>query len=183
MRLRTARARVLLAALLVLLGLATLIGRLFIWPPTGPPGRVDAVLVLAGGHGERQDAGIRLVREGAAPVLVFSDGGRPGPFYDQLCRQRLTGIRVLCLTPRASTTRGEARAFAELAGREGWRSVAVVTSSYHARRAAMLVGRCYPGVVRAFPAPPVGVDGPQLIAFALHEGVAVAAALTVQRGC
>jgi uncharacterized SAM-binding protein YcdF (DUF218 family) len=183
MRLRTARARVLLAVLLVLLGLATLIGRLFIWPSTGPPGRVDAVLVLAGGQGERQETGVRLAREGVAPVLVFSDGGRPGPSYDQLCRQRFTGIRVLCLTPRVRTTRGEARAFAELADREGWRSVAVVTSSYHVHRAAMLVGRCYPGVVRAVPAPPVGVDGPRIISFALHEGIAVAAALSVQRGC
>jgi uncharacterized SAM-binding protein YcdF (DUF218 family) len=183
MRLRTAWARVLLAVLLVLLALATLIGRLFVWPSTGPPGRVDAVLVLAGGRGERQDTGVRLVREGVAPVLVFSDGGRPGPLYDQLCRQRFTGIQVRCLTPKVSTTRGEARAFSELADREGWRSVAVVTSSYHARRAAMLVGRCYPGVVRPVPAPPVGVDGPQMISFALHEGIAMAAALTVQREC
>jgi uncharacterized SAM-binding protein YcdF (DUF218 family) len=182
-RLRTTRARLSLVALLVLLGLATLIGRLFVWPSTRPPGRVDVVLVLAGGHGERQDTGVRVVREGVAPVLVFSDGGRPGPFYDELCRQRFPGIRVLCLTPRASTTRGEARAFAELADREGWRSVAVVTSSYHARRAAMLVGRCYPGVVRPVPVSPVGVDRPQMISFALHEGIAVAAALTVQRGC
>jgi uncharacterized SAM-binding protein YcdF (DUF218 family) len=53
------------------------------------------------------------------------------------------GVRVLCLTPEASTTRGEARAFAELAGREGWRSVTVVTSSYHRRRADLLVGRCF----------------------------------------
>jgi hypothetical protein len=123
------------------------------------------------------------VREGVAPVLVFSDGGRPGSVYDDLCRQRLPGVRVRCLTPKESTTRGEARAFAELADREGWRSVAVVTSSYHAHRAAMLVGRCYLGAVRAVPAAPVGVHGPLVMVFALREAVAVAAALTVQRGC
>jgi uncharacterized SAM-binding protein YcdF (DUF218 family) len=183
MRLRTARARLLLVVLFVLLPLVALFGRLFLWPSAGPPGRVDAVLVLAGGHGERQDTGARLVREGVAPVLVISDGGRPGPFYEQLCRQRLDGVQVRCLTPRESTTRGEARAFAELAGREGWRSVAVVTSSYHAHRAAMLVGRCFPGVVRAVLAAPAGDHGPRVLVFALHEAVAVAAALTVERGC
>jgi uncharacterized SAM-binding protein YcdF (DUF218 family) len=183
MRRPITRARVLLALLLVLLALAALTGRLFIWPSAGPPGRVDAVLVLAGGHGERQETGAGLAREGVAPILVFSDGGRPGSVYEDLCRQRLPGVRVFCLTPKESTTRGEARAFAELADREGWRSVAVVTSSYHAHRAAMLVGRCYPGVVRAVPAAPLGVHGPRIMVFALHEAVAVAAALTVQRGC
>ena len=32
--------------------------------------------MLAGGRGEREAAGARLAREGAAPVLLFSDGGR-----------------------------------------------------------------------------------------------------------
>jgi uncharacterized SAM-binding protein YcdF (DUF218 family) len=183
MRRRIAKARVPLIALLMLLTLAALVGRLFIWPSSDPPGQVDAVLVLAGGHGERQATGARLVREGGAPVLVFSDGGRPGPVYDQLCRQRFTGARVLCLTPTVSTTRGEARAFAELAHRKGWRSVAVVTSSYHAHRAALLVGRCFAGVVRAVPAASTQVNGLEIIPFAMREAVAEAAARTVQRGC
>ena len=93
----------------------------------------------------------------------------------------LVALLALAALIGVSTTRGEARAFAELADREGWRSVAVVTSSYHTHRAVMLVGRCYLGVVRVVPAAPV--DGPRILFFALHEAVAVAAALTVQRGC
>ena len=85
--------------------------------------------------------------------------------------------------PEAATTRGEARAFAELAGREGWHSVTVVTSSYHRRRAGLLVGRCFEGTVRSVGAPPNGVDGPEIVPFAAREGAAVLAALTVQRGC
>ncbi len=80
-------------------------------------------------------------------MLVFSDGGRAGSSSGRLCLQRFEGVRILCLHPEASTTRGEARAFAELAGREGWRSVTVVTSSYHRHRAGLLVGRCFPGTV------------------------------------
>jgi uncharacterized SAM-binding protein YcdF (DUF218 family) len=179
---RTVRGRVLLAALVLLVAVAGVGGWLLL-RPAGPPGRADVVLVLAGGRGEREAAGARLARQGGAPVLVFSDGGRPGSASGQPCRQRFAGVRVLCLTPEVSTTRGEARAFAELAGREGWRSVTVVTSSYHRRRADLLVGRCFNGTVRSVGAPPDGVDGPEIVPFAAHEGAAVLAALTVQRGC
>jgi len=134
-----------LMALVLLAGLVALAGWLSTWPSDDPPARVDAVLVLAGGHGERERIGERLARQGIAPVLVFSDGGRPGPSSDRLCRQRIASVRILCIRPLTSTTRGEATAFAELAAREGWRSVAVVTTTYHVRRARLLLDRCYPG--------------------------------------
>ncbi|HSR27007.1 MAG TPA: hypothetical protein VLR51_00995, partial [Actinomycetes bacterium] len=53
-------------------------GWLLVRPAPEPPGQADVVLVLAGGRGEREAAGARLARQGGAPVLVFSDGGRPG---------------------------------------------------------------------------------------------------------
>jgi hypothetical protein len=64
-----------LVAMVLLAGLVALAGWLSTWPSTDPPGRVDAVLVLAGGHGERERTGKRLARQGIAPVLIFSDGG------------------------------------------------------------------------------------------------------------
>jgi uncharacterized SAM-binding protein YcdF (DUF218 family) len=180
---RASRTRLLIAVVVASGVLAALVGWLFVWPPTEPSGRVDAVLVLAGGEGERETTGIRLVQEGAAPVIVFSDGGRPGSSSARLCQQRLEGIRVACLRPRTSSTRGEARAFAELAGREGWRSVAVVTSSYHIRRASLLVGRCYGGTVHPVAAglgPTGGVEPTRSV---LRESVGLLALRTVRRGC
>ena len=117
-------------------------GWLLVRPTSDPPARSDVVLVLAGGRGERESVGARLAQEGSAPVLLFSDGGRPGSSSARLCLQRFQGVRVRCLHAEADTTRGEARAFAALAEREGWRSVTVVTSSYHRHRAGPLVGRC-----------------------------------------
>ena len=171
-----------MALVLLLASLVALAGWLSTWPSNDPPARVDAVVVLAGGHGERERTGERLVREGVAPVLVLSDGGRPGPKSERLCQQRIAGVRVLCITPQASTTRGEARAFAEMAAREGWRSVVVVTTSYHVRRARLLVDRCYPGSVHPVGAP-AGMNAFEVALQALREGVALVAALTVQRGC
>jgi uncharacterized SAM-binding protein YcdF (DUF218 family) len=156
---------------------------LFVSPPTDEPGRADAVVVFAGGDGERQDEGVRLVREGVAPVLVISDGGEPGAPRTRLCRERPAGLRLYCLTPDPATTRGEARRFTELADREGWRSLVLVTSDYHVLRAGVLLGRCYDGRVRR-----VGTalrndhsweTGRQLAG----EWLAVGAALTLQRSC
>lgn len=180
---RASRTRLLIAALVASGLLAALVGWLFVWPPTGPPARVDAVLVLAGGKGERETTGVRLVQEGLAPVIVFSDGGRPGSSSAQLCQQQLEGIRVACLRSPTSSTRGEARAFAELAGREGWQSVAVVTSSYHVRRASLLVDRCYEGMVHQVAAglgPTGGVEPTRSV---LRESVGLLALRTVRQGC
>ena len=116
---------------------------LFVFPPTDKPGRADAVVVFAGADGERQEEGLRLVRDGVAPVLVISDGGLPGSRNARVCRERPAGLRLVCLTPSPATTRGEARAFADLAEREGWSSLVLVTSTYHVRRASLLLGRCY----------------------------------------
>jgi uncharacterized SAM-binding protein YcdF (DUF218 family) len=177
------RTRVTLVVLAILLSLTFLIGWQLIWPTTTPPDRADVVLVLAGGMGEREGTGALLAREGVAPVLVFSDGGGPGTGWARRCRLRLDGVRVVCLTPQVPTTRGEARAFAELAVREGWRSVALVTSRYHIRRASLLLHRCYPGTIHPVGAAPDGIGGPELATLGVHEAAAVLAAMTVQRDC
>jgi uncharacterized SAM-binding protein YcdF (DUF218 family) len=49
---------------------------------------------------------------------------------------------VLCFRPDPYSTRGEARAVARMAAARGWRSVLVVTSTYHVTRARLLFDRC-----------------------------------------
>jgi uncharacterized SAM-binding protein YcdF (DUF218 family) len=180
---RRALRPVLAVALVAATVLVVLTYRLFVFPATDPPGRADAVVVFAGGDGERQAEGLRLVRDGVAPVLVLSDGGQPGSARARLCRDRPAGVRLVCVTPDPATTRGEARRFAELAGRQGWRSLVLVTSTYHVRRAGLLLGRCYDGRVRRVATPLRNhhrwETGQQLAT----EWLAVGAALTLQRSC
>jgi uncharacterized SAM-binding protein YcdF (DUF218 family) len=165
-------------ALVVLVGVAS--ARLFVWPATDPPERVDALLVFAGKR-ERLAEGVRLLRAGVAPVLVISDGGRPRSRAGRTCRNPPPDLEVVCVTPVRSSTAAEAAAFAELAERQGWRSVALVTSTYHVRRASLLLDRCYDGRIAAVAAPRRGGAG--LVADVLHEWAGLAAAATVQRGC
>jgi uncharacterized SAM-binding protein YcdF (DUF218 family) len=102
----------------------------------------------------------------------------------RLLRSRvLLAVRILCLHPEASTTRVEARAFAELAGREGWRSVTVVTSSYHRHRVGLLVDRCFGGGRSRPSGHPRAAASVLITPFAAREGAALLAALTVQRRC
>jgi uncharacterized SAM-binding protein YcdF (DUF218 family) len=175
--------RLLVAGVAVAVALVALTYPLFVFPPTDPPGRADAVVVFAGGDGERQQEGLRLVRRGVAPVLVISDGGQPRSSKARLCRERPAGLRLVCVSPHPATTRAEARQFGELAEREGWRSLVLVTSTYHVRRAGLLLGRCYDGRVRRL-ATPLRNDslwdtGEQLA----MEWLALGAALTLARSC
>jgi hypothetical protein len=57
----------------------------------------------------------------------------------------------------------------------------MVTSTYHVRRASLLLDRCYTGEVSTVAAP--RRTGPGLAADALHEWAGLVAAVTVQRGC
>ena len=114
--LRSRWGRRVLIALLVLFALfcgAT--ARLFIWPTTGMPARVDAI-VVPGGTGNRIAAAIALAEQGRARYLVLSEGE---PVPTQLCGAHVGAAAVLCFMPNPDTTQGEAEATARLAKEYG----------------------------------------------------------------
>lgn len=154
--------------------------RIVFVPAEDDPGTADAVVVLAGSKHERLDRGLELVRDGVARTLVISDGFDPRqPQANRLCREGGDGFGVACFTPDPDSTRGEARAVAELARKHGWRRVLLVTSRFHVTRARMLFDRCLDADVDA-----VGVDYPWTSVPAAVAGEWVKLALaTVARGC
>ncbi len=154
---------------------------LFVWPASAAPGRADAVVVFAGGRGERLRAAVRLIRNGAAPTLVISNGWDPiWKDANRLCRG-WSEATVLCPTPHPGTTKGEARMLAALAARSGWDSVVLVTSTYHVRRASLLLRRCYQGGVHVVAARPRLT--PSLVGAVAHEWLGLADALAGHRRC
>ena len=140
------------------------------------------MVVFAGGDGERQAEGARLVRDGVAPVLVISDGGRPDSSKYRIC-QRPQGLSVMCFTPQSDSSRSEARQFADLARDEGWRSIALVTSTIHVRRASLLLERCFDGEVFTVATSLRNSSPLEMPGQVLHEWGGLMEALTLARGC
>lgn len=75
-------------------------------------------------------------------VLSWTDT-RGNASIDSLCNAAsFPQQSLLCFRPEDMDTRSEAAAVGKLARENGWRSVAVVTSSYHVLRAGTLMRQC-----------------------------------------
>src|SRR5262245_32138883 len=121
------------------------------------PGNADAIVVLGGGgnwpRGElnptalrRTVHGIRLYRDGRAPLLLLSGGpARERPSLAQ--RERL--LALACAVPPdailtadgSHTTRDEVERLSAVLRARGARSIALVTDPYHMVRARRLFER------------------------------------------
>ncbi|MFN0027626.1 MAG: ElyC/SanA/YdcF family protein [Acidimicrobiales bacterium] len=141
-------------------GVIVLLSMAVVWVlmPSGTPAALapdaDAVVMFAGGLGERLELAQQLVLNGHADVLVIPNGTAPQwPAANELCagNQPIEGrrIEVICPRPEPNNTRGEARAIARLATDRGWDRLIAVTSSYHLRRARLLLDRCVNGELTA----------------------------------
>lgn len=153
---------------------------LFVWPPTSRPDKADAVVVLSGDHGERLPVALRMLDRGVARVLVL-DGTPDYPLWLELCRTP-QAFEVVCLRPEPDSTRAEAQAAGRLAGERRWRSLVVVTTTYHLTRSAVLFRRCFQGEVSMVAADPILNRRAQLGHIG-REWVKLAHVITVGRGC
>lgn len=118
------------------------------WVSGAPNNRVrevDAVVVHAGGEGERLDRALEIMDGGFAETLVVMRGDVPDwPEGNALCASGGDGYDVICPTPDPDTTIGEAQALAILVNQRGWEAVIAVTSDYHLRRALHVDRACSP---------------------------------------
>jgi uncharacterized SAM-binding protein YcdF (DUF218 family) len=127
-----------------------------------PPVVADAVVVMAGDPDyERTLTAARLVRSKRARLLILT-GGQPGPGDGaESLRQRALEAGVDASVIRMETTSHSTReallALVPILDREGVKSVALVTSPYHQRRAFWSARRAWPGrVIHNHPAAPAG---------------------------
>jgi uncharacterized SAM-binding protein YcdF (DUF218 family) len=157
---------------------------LFLRPRTDEPRQADAVVMLGPGlEGERVAPSVRLVRRGVAPVLVVSRARDPGwEAGHRLCGGKRQAFEVVCIRSSPFTTRGEARTVRRLAASRRWRSLVVVTSTYHVTRARLLYERCFDGRVDVVAArPKVGLA--DWVGAVAHEWAGLAYAVAVERSC
>lgn len=116
-----------------------------------PLARADAILVLSGSavYRERTRKAAELYRKGVSEtILLTDDGGRGGwspaeqrnpPFVElaknELVKQGVPAENIKILDGKGNGTMDEARILQKAARGREWKSVLLVTSGYHSRRA------------------------------------------------
>ena len=127
-----------------------------------PPRVTDAALVLAGDPDyERTRSAARLVLSGEARLLILT-GGEPGPGDSaESLRQVALGLGVppeaIRMEQVSRSTHESMLAVRPILEQEGIRTLAVVTSPYHQRRAVWAARRTLRGVaIVSRPADPAG---------------------------
>lgn len=163
-----------LAAALVIFCAAT--ARLMVWPVSGMPARVDAIVMMAG-PGDRTKIAVQLAREHRAPVLVVSRGNQG---YGGPCPPPISGVKLICFDPVPASTRGEAEFASRLARKYHWRSIALVTSAPQDSRARERMRACFAGHVYVVTVGVTWYSWPVQIAY---EWAATLKMYLFQRGC
>jgi uncharacterized SAM-binding protein YcdF (DUF218 family) len=143
-----------------------------------PLEKADAIMVLGGSSTfvERTQKAAELYRQGIAPkIYLTDDGGRGGwsriehrnPKFVERARNNLIeqGVPADSIEVLASVVEGtidEARLFANKAEAENLKSVLLVTSAYHTRRARWVFERVLIGrnIEIGIGSPPPGIQTP-----------------------
>ena len=145
-----------IAAWLVVAGLAP---RLLVG--SAPLASADAIVVMSGSsaYRERTKKAAELYHEGRAPLVVLTDDHTQGgwssaqqrnPYFVERARDELINLGVpedrIRIAPGDPTgTWEEAIVIKNYAASQGFRSVLIVTSSYHSRRALRTIRRVFAG--------------------------------------
>ena len=130
-------------AILIALGLVILIPLAisFYLSPQDKLGKVDAIVVISGGDTDsRVKEGIALYRDSWAPKIIFSGAAASGEVSNALAMARIAirqGLPVdaILIEEEAKTTTENAINVAKLLKTNNYKSIILVTSPYHQRRA------------------------------------------------
>jgi uncharacterized SAM-binding protein YcdF (DUF218 family) len=122
------------------------------WIVEDPIEHADAIVVLSDDnfYADRATRAAELFREGKAPLIVAS-GRRLRPaagiaelIEHDLIERGVPKAKIVRFSHDADSTKEEAEALAPLFAEHKWRSVMVVTSNYHTRRARYIFRRVFP---------------------------------------
>ena len=139
-------------------------------------GSADALVVLSGSSSylERTQKAAELFREGRAPlILLTNDHTRGGwssklqtnPYFveravDELLKQGVPGERIRIVPGVAESTQSESVIVKEYVAAKGLKSILIITSGYHSRRALRTFRTTFDGTGVAIGLDP-STTGPQ----------------------
>ena len=112
----------------------------------------DAIVVLSADnfYADRATRSAEIYRQGLAPIVVAS-GERLRPYAGitelmehDLIERGVPKEKIMRFPHDADSTRGEAESLAKLAKEKNWKSVIIVTSNYHTRRARYIFEKVFP---------------------------------------
>jgi uncharacterized SAM-binding protein YcdF (DUF218 family) len=125
------------------------------WVVEDPLERADALIILSDDnfYADRATRAVELYRQGWAPLVVAS-GRRLRPYAGiaelmehDLVERGMPKQAILKFPQMADSTREEAIALRSFVEERRWRSVLVVTSNSHTRRARYILSRVLPSAV------------------------------------
>jgi uncharacterized SAM-binding protein YcdF (DUF218 family) len=127
------------------------------WIVDEPAPHADAIVVLGDDnfYADRVTRAAELFRQGVAPDVVASGRRlRPSAGVSELIEHDLVerGVpkeKIMRFTHDADNTREEAGAVAKLARDHHWKTLVLVTSNYHTRRARYIFARVLPAGITA----------------------------------
>src|SRR5262249_41214146 len=121
----------------------------------------DAIVVLSGAstYVERTHEAAKLFQQGRAPLVFLTDDNTRGswsralqknPYVverarDELVKQGVAAEKIRVIPGSVSSTHDEALMIREYAGAQGLRSLLIVTSAYHSRRALRTIRQAFVG--------------------------------------
>jgi uncharacterized SAM-binding protein YcdF (DUF218 family) len=122
------------------------------WVVDEPAEHADALVVLGDDnfYADRATHAAQLFREGVAPTVVASGRRlRPNAGISELMEHDLVerGVpkeKIVRLSHDSDSTKEEAAAVTKFAEEKRWKSIVVVTSNYHTRRARYIFSRVVP---------------------------------------
>lgn len=120
---------------------------------TAPPNRTDAIVVLTGGKG-RAEEGLRRLRKGASRTLILS-GVNEGAGLDSIYRRKdKIGERErqsIILEKNSRSTYENAVEVNKIVRRQKLKSILLITSVYHMKRAHYTFRKVIPKEVEIIP--------------------------------
>jgi len=128
------------------------------WVVEDPLDKADAMIVLGDDnfYADRATRAVQLYREGKSSLIVASGRRlRPNAGVSELIEHDLVerGVpkdRIIRFTHDGDSTLEEAQALVKLVTARKWRSVILVTSNYHTRRARYIFIRVFPQGMKVF---------------------------------